>query len=243
MAILVNHYLTRVNIMINEKKQVIGYIRVSTQDQKENGVSLPDQRERIEGWCQSQGHELLKIYEENKSGSSIKNRTAFKEAIEATQKNMFFVVVKLDRFSRSLSDTVTTANKLKNKGATLVSISESFDTQSPIGKVVFAILASFAEFERDVIVKRTTDALRYKKLKGERMGTIPFGYSVDEDGKTLIQNEDEQHTILVIHTLRGQGYSMQKIANQLNKDGLLTSKGKQWKYQYINNVLKKTAAQ
>lgn len=225
------------------QKKVIGYIRVSTTDQKDNGVSLDDQRTRIEAWCISQGHKLLNIYEDHKSGSNIKNRKAFNDAIEATKKDMYFVVIKLDRFSRSLSDTVMVANKLKNRGATLVSITENFDTRSPIGKVVFAILASFAEFERDMIVKRTRDALRFKKEKGERLGSLPFGYKVDidGDGKKLILDDDEQDIISTIHDLRCGGWSMQKIADQLNADGLLTSKGKQWKYQYINNVLKKTA--
>lgn len=223
----------------NDVKKVIGYVRVSTQDQKDNGVSLEDQKQRIQAWCISQGHELIKIFEENKTGSSIRKRPVFKEAIDSTKKDMILVVTKLDRFSRSLVDTMTTAKRLTKKGATLVSISENFDTCSPIGKVVFAILASFAEFERDMIVKRTTDALRYKKEQGERMGTIPFGYKVGDDNKKLVIDEDEQHIILSIHTLRSQGYSLQKIADQLNKDGLKTSKGKEWKYQYIANVLKR----
>lgn len=226
---------------MGENKKVIGYIRVSTKDQKENGVSLDDQRIKIKAWCVSQGHDLVDIYEDYKSGSSIKNRTAFNAAIQATKKDMYFVVIKLDRFSRSLADTVNVAKRLKNRGATLVSITENFDTCSPIGKVIFAMLASFAEFERDMIVKRTQDALTYKKEKGERLGTIPFGYTVDDDGKTLIRDEGEQGIIATIHILRRDGLSMQKIANQLNTDGLLTSKGREWKYQYIYNVLKKSA--
>jgi hypothetical protein len=80
-----------------------------------------------------------------------------------------------------------------------------------------------------------------KKAKGERTGTVPCGYQLATDGKTLLESPDEQAVCARIRTLRQQGYSVQRIADELNADGLLTRKGTPWRQQYIHAVLKRAA--
>ncbi|MEP3479987.1 MAG: recombinase family protein [Fuerstiella sp.] len=184
-------------------------MRVSTVGQADDGVSLDAQRAKIEAWCLCNDIELAEVFvDAGLSGSKAHNRPGLQSALSAVKETGgVLVVYSLSRLARSTRDTIEISDQLDRIGCDLASISEKIDTTSAAGKMVFRMLAVMAEFERDQISERTRVALAHKKAQGERVGRIPFGHDLHEDGKTLLENEAEQAVIEQVKALRGQGLS------------------------------------
>jgi len=219
--------------------QAIGYIRVSTQGQADDGVSLEAQKERIEAWCMVNDYELVDVFvDAGISGKAIDNREGFQAAMSNIGNDMALVAYSMSRLSRSTKDMLVIADRLEKRGADLVSLTEKIDTTTAAGKMVFRMLAVLNEFERDQVSERTRAALAHKRQKQERIGTVPYGYQVAENGKTLVKEAQEQSILADIRQLRATGYTLREIAEQLNRDGVLTRRGSQWKHQYIHNLLR-----
>lgn len=225
-------------------KRAIGYIRVSTLDQATEGVSLDAQREKVAAWCLVNDIELGDVFvDAGLSGKRADNRPAMNDALEAvTACGGVLVVYSLSRLARSTKDTIEISERLNAAGADLVSLSEKIDTTSAAGKMVFRMLAVMAEFERDLVSERTTAALAHKKSRGERVGQIPFGFELAEDGVTLEPNAKEQEILSLIRDLREQGLSMRRIAEELTARGVPTKEGRsKWSHQTIHSILGRAA--
>ncbi len=115
------------------------------------------------------------------------------------------IVYRLSRLARSTKDTIAIGERLDRAGADLVSLSEKLDTTSAAGKMVFRMMAVLAEFERDQVSERTATAMAHKKEKGERVGTIPFGFDLSADGIALTKNPKEQAALELMSLLRESG--------------------------------------
>ena len=179
------------------------YLRCSTEGQATEGVSLEAQRSKLEAWATLNDAEIVGTFEDAGISGTRDDRPGLAAAIEAATKNKAAVVVySLSRLSRSTSHTIQLAERLERAGAELVSLTERIDTSTAAGKMVFRMLATLAEFERDQIAERTKNALRHKKANSERVGTVPFGYDLAADGITLSPNTDEIEAIAIINQLR-----------------------------------------
>ena len=167
--------------------KVIGYVRVSTEEQAREGVSLEAQKYRITAWTEALDGELLFIAEDaGISGKLIRNREGLREAIEAACiEKAALGIYSLSRLSRSTRDTLMLADKLDKAGADLVSLSERIDTTTAAGKMVLRMLAVLNEIERDQISERTSAILQHKKAKGEVYSPIPCGFR--REGNKLIE--------------------------------------------------------
>ena len=219
--------------------KAIGYIRVSTQGQVEDGVSLEAQQAKIEAWCLANDDELVNVYTDSGiSGKAMANREKLLQALDAVGQGIALVTHSMSRISRSTRDMLALADKLEKRGADLVSLTEKIDTTTAAGKMIFRMLAVLNEFERDQVSERTKAALAHKRAKGERIGTVPYGYSLHDDGVSLIENNAEQSILRDIQLLRREGYKLREITEELNNRGLLTRRGSEWRVQYIHNLLK-----
>ncbi len=219
--------------------KAIGYLRVSTQGQVNDGVSLEAQRAKINAWCEVNDYELGRVFvDEGISGKSTTNREGLRSALDAVGKGDALVVYSMSRLTRSTKDMLIMAEGLEKRGVDLVSICEKIDTTSASGRMIFRMLAVLGEFERDLVSERTRSALQYKKAQGERVGNIAYGYELSVDDKTLVENKDEQRTLTFIVELRETGYSLRAIADRLNNTGITTRKGTAWKHQYVASLLK-----
>lgn len=149
------------------------YIRVSTESQAVEGVSLEAQQARLEAWAVANDFSVINAYvDAGLSGGRSDNRPGLQGAIaDACTHRAVLVVYSLSRLARSTKDTIAIGERLSKSGADLVSLSGKIDTTSAAGKMIFRMLAVLAEFERDQISERTTMALAHKGLKGERTGT------------------------------------------------------------------------
>ena len=214
----------------------IGYIRVSTEGQATDGVSLDAQRAKIEAWAMLNDYELTAVHvDAGISGKGMANRPGLQAALADCRKGSVLVVYSLSRLARSTKDTIEISERLAKSGADLVSLSEKIDTTSAAGKMVFRMMAVLAEFERDQISERTATAMQFKKSKGELVGAVPYGYRCD-DGVNLIPDEKEQEAIALIKELNGKGLSLRNIASRLEAKGYIP-RGKVWYAKTISNIL------
>ena len=220
--------------------KAVGYTRVSTEEQAREGISLDNQRAKIKVYCELNDLDLVEIIEDaGKSGKDL-NRDGIQSllGIIRTRAVDAVVVYKLDRLSRRVKDTLTLMDLIEKKCVAFHSITERIDTKSAMGKFFLNIMASMNQWERDTISERTRDALHHKIDLGERAGQIPYGWTLDHDGKTLISNTREQDVIGVIQDLHGKGLSARAICRELEQEGH-EPVGRKWHHQTIRNILRK----
>jgi len=222
--------------------KAIGYIRVSTDEQAKDGISLDSQRTKIAAYCEFNDLSLVEVIEDaGKSGKDL-NREGIQSLLGMVKGRHIdaIVVYKLDRLSRRVKDTLTLMDLVEKKNIAFHSITERLDTKSAMGKFFINIMASMNQWERDTISERTRDALQHKIDIGERAGQVPYGWTVDADGKTLLPNSREQKAIELIQDLHRKGYSYRAICRELDKEGHIPA-GKTWHPQTVSNILRKAA--
>jgi DNA invertase Pin-like site-specific DNA recombinase len=209
-------------------QKVVGYTRVSTDEQASSGLGLRAQRNLITAECERRGWELVQVYEDGgASGKSLTNRPAISEALAAVRSHAAdaLVVAKLDRLSRSLLDFAGLMESSRREGWALVILDLGVDTTTPSGEMVANVMATFAQFERRLIGQRTKDALAVKKRSGARLGRP---VSVTPRVAKRIQRE------------RGRGLSLRQIADGLNDDGVVTGHGgARWHASTVKAVLER----
>lgn len=218
--------------------KAVGYVRVSTQGQAEDGVSLSAQEAKVRAWADLNGADEVIIFkDEGISGKRSDNRPGLQAALEAVGKGDALIVYSLSRLSRSTKDTLTLSEALQKKEADLVSLSEKIDTTSASGKMVFRLMAVLSEFERDQISDRTRFALAHKRATGEKTGgDIPFGYRVRK-GK-LYPHEDEQRAVRLIMDLAREGRSLRGICRELEAAGIARKRGsRDWHPEIVQRVI------
>lgn len=218
------------------KKRLAGYIRVSTLEQTESGLGLQAQEEQIRAWATVCGFDVGGMFcDAGESGAkSPASRFGLSRALAKVRAGELagIVVAKLDRLSRSCRDVADLVLEAEAKGFDLLSVSEKLDTSTPSGKLQVRILASFAEFERDMISQRTSDGLAQVAKQGRlRSGRAPFGWEVVADGdgvvvsvdrpvrgakQALRQNPVERQILNRMVRMRSQGLGAFRIANKLN---------------------------
>jgi len=217
----------------------VGYIRVSTNGQVENGISLQAQHAKIRAWAEANDAELLNIFNDEGLSGSTTDRPGLQQALQlVTEHKAVLVVYSLSRFSRSTRDTLQIADMLNKAGGDLVSLSERIDTTTAAGKMVFRMMAVLNEFERDQISERTRMALAHRRAQGKKLGGIvPYGYMADSEGM-LTKDVVEQGVIDRIVKRREQGWTLDRITRYLNGKDIPTKTGKQWYSQTVLNVIK-----
>jgi len=226
----------------------VAYIRVSTEMQATDGVSLEAQQSRIAAWCDSNGTTLAEgdvHVDAGLSGKRADNRPALGRALAAVcrERGSVLVVYSLSRLARSVRDTLAIAERLERAGADLVSLSERIDTTSASGKMVFRMLAVLAEFERDLIAERTRTALAYKRARGERCGQVPYGRDLAPDGRALVVNRAEVDALADILRWRAAGCTLRQIADRLTEAGVPTKNGSaRWRFTSVNKIITREKA-
>ena len=220
------------------------YTRVSTEAQAAEGVSLAAQLAKLQAWASLHDAEIVGTFSDEGISGTREDRPGLAEAMAtATKHKAALVVYSLSRLSRSTSHTIELADRLAKSQADLVSITEQLDTTTAAGRMVFRMLATLAEFERDQIAERTKSALAHKRSKGERIGTVPFGSDLANDGIKLQANAAEVEAIGLINELRAAGLSLRTIADELTRRQIPTKKGNaRWSHTAIQAILTRKAA-
>jgi DNA invertase Pin-like site-specific DNA recombinase len=216
---------------LQKKDRVIGYVRVSTTEQASNGVSLEEQRNRINGYAAAHGLEVVRIESDDGiSGKTTANRPGLQKALRVLKRRKAggLVVVKLDRLSRSLRDALDLVSRSEREGWELHSIGENLDTSTPHGRFVVHLFAALAQLEREQIGERTRNGMAELRRQGKRISRIPpFGFRF-EDG-SLVPVDGEQRILRRMRRLGDGGAGPSRVAQVLNEDGLQNPRtGRLW---------------
>src|SRR5271167_1172678 len=199
--------------------QTIGYVRVSTDRQAEQGVSLEAQEAKIRAMATVRSAELLDVIVDGGESAKSLNRPGLQRLLTLINAGevQTVIVAKLDRLTRSVKDLCGLLELFEKRKVALISVAESLDTGSAAGRLVITIMGAVSQWEREAIGERTRDALRHKRGKGERVGNIEFGYRLSADGLHLEPNPAEQAALAMIRQLRSGGLSFRAIASALNR--------------------------
>jgi len=211
--------------ILGDGMRAVGYARVSTAEQADSGASLRAQREAIEREVQRRRWELVELFTDTASGKSLNGRHGLRKALTLldTGKADVLVVAKLDRLSRSIKDFAGLMEQAARRKWALVALDLGVDTTTPSGKLVANVMASVAQWEREVIGQRTKDALAVKRKEGVRLGR-----------PTVLSDALRRS----IQRMRNQGRSFQSIADRLNEKGIPTAHGgAKWHASTVRAVL------
>jgi DNA invertase Pin-like site-specific DNA recombinase len=198
--------------MPKRSSKTIAYLRVSTEEQSVSGLGLADQRSAIDRETARQGWEAVEFISDE--GFSAKNlsRPGIAQVLDQLAKGQASVLVvsKLDRLSRSLLDFASLMDRAKREGWSLVVLDLGIDMSTPSGQLMANVMASFAEYERQLIGARTAAALQQKKAQGHRLGR-----------PTVLDKAVMRRVV----TMRQAGMSTPAIARTLNDERVPTARG------------------
>jgi len=221
----------------------IGYARVSTICQAEDGVSLAAQRGKISAYCTLHGLTLAGIEaDEGLSAKAMDHRPALQRVLDLVRAKKVdaVVVLSLSRLVRNTRDALDLAELLKAKGVALHSISEKLDTTSAMGSFFFTIMSALAELERRQIGERTAIALRHKRAAGEKTGGAePYGWRAVPGPVVRLKPVPEEQAVIKRALRRHrQGQSLRNICAWLNRNGIPAKQGGAWSPGTLGRLIK-----
>ncbi|HTP78543.1 MAG TPA: recombinase family protein [Rhizomicrobium sp.] len=206
------------------------YTRVSTDTGLEQDFnSLDAQREASEAYIKSQAHEGWKLvrtaYDDGGFSGGSLERPALKKLLEDVKAKLIDVIIvyKVDRLTRSLADFAKLVELFDAQGVSFVSVTQSFNTTTSMGRLTLNVLLSFAQFEREVTSERIRDKIAASKKKGIWVGgTVPLGYRV-LDRKLVIDGAEAPTVRMIFERYLALG-SLLALARELNAKDIRTRK-------------------
>ncbi len=220
-------------------RRAVGYIRVSTDMQATDGLSLDAQTSAIEQFCSMYGLRLEQIHRDVLSGGKS-DRPGLQAALRDLQKGVdVLIVLKFDRLSRSIKHFCELYETYFQSGEKeLVAIRESIRLDSSLGRALVSILLVFAQMEREATAERTREALRHMKECGYFHGKAPYGFMKvpRNDGsryKILVENPDEQRTMSRIKSWLDSGDRIPELVRKLNAEGVPPPRSKKWRTSFL----------
>jgi site-specific DNA recombinase len=235
--------------MGSTRARVLGYVRVSTEEQGREGVSLPMQEDKIREYCRLYELDLVRIESDPGVSAKTLDRPGLRSALDDLRRGKSrrkagghiegLVIYKLDRLTRSIGGWDKLIQELFNEktGIKLFSVQDQIDTRTATGKMILNIIMTIAQWEREVIAERTGDALQGKIRRGERCGRLRFGYDLGVDGKMLVPNGPEQEAIGRMKEWRAQGKTYRDLVALLQEYGIDTKDGGIWRPATIRQIL------
>lgn len=225
------------NEQVPGTKAAVAYLRVSTDDQR-NGIEA--QRAALESWAHSQGVTITSWHtDEDVSGATEQgDRVGLTAALSdmRTSGVRVLLIAKRDRLARDTYVAAAIERTLASMGARVLCADGTGNSVGPEGMLLRGIMDVFAAYERDLIKSRTKAALAAKAARGERVGGIPYGYTLASDGVHLEPVQAEQSVIAEARLLRAQGLSLRKVSSALAARGHMHKAGHPFHAVQINTM-------
>jgi len=224
-----------------EQKRVkaVGYIRVSTEEQVREGISLEVQEDKVKKYADLHNLRLTEIIrDEGKSGKDL-DREGIQKIITLCKDRSVdhLIVYKMDRLTRRTLDLLILVEEVfKPNKVQFHSITERVDTSTAQGKFFLTIIGAMSQMERDLISERTSEALRYKISQGENVGSPPLGFLAED--KKLSRIDGEFEVVEHIKRLKRKKLSLRQIANRLNEQEIPTKRGGSWYAGTVRYILR-----
>ncbi|MGY2052398.1 recombinase family protein [Methylobacterium sp. JK268] len=227
--------------LVEDRPRVVGYVRVSTEGQFADGFGLDVQERAIRAFALSQGYDLVEIVSDCVSGATPPgDRKGFSRILELAAERAFGILLlyKFDRLARNVLHAVTSVHAMRDQfGVVIRSVTEPIDTASPMGEMIFTVLASMAAQERQVITERTFGGRKEKATKGGFAGgAVPYGYQRDKDGGLAV-NEEQAEIVRRMFLERISGKTLAAVTDSLNVDGIPSPTGKRWSISSVAYLL------
>lgn len=219
----------------DSRRVAVGYVRVSTSMQAEDGLSLEAQRAAIAAYCGAHSLRLLRIYEDVESGAKS-DRKGLRDALACNAE--VFVVLKFDRLSRSIKHFIELYETYFSHAVELVAIREALRLDCALGRALVNILLVFAQMEREATGERTREAIGHIKRSGYFFGKVPYGYETQPAAenpryRVLVPNAAEQAVLSQIKQKIDDGAGPTKIATDLNSENVTPPQGKRWTMKLV----------
>ena len=219
----------------------LAYLRVSTDQQADSGLGLDAQRASVTAAAARLGLTLRAVYvDAGISGArAFTARPVLVQAVSALRRGDVLIVAKRDRLGRDAIEVGIIERLIVKHGARILSAAgEGTDDDDPASVMFRGIIDLFAQYERLIGRARTKAALAVKRARGERVGQLPFGFQLADDGVHLEPNPVEQDKLARIRALKATGRSCRKIAADLNAEGVTTRRGGLWRFEYVARALR-----
>lgn len=215
------------------------YCRVSTSMQAAGGSSLEQQESAGLAWAASRGLSAEVFRDEGLSGRDMSSRPGVSAAVaRAKALGCPLVVLSLSRLGRSLVDLVVCGEALAAAGADLVSLSESIDTSTAGGKMVFRMLCVLAQFERELVGERMASCWAYRRGVGL---SCPTRTGERVEGGRLVPDPPRVEALAEIRRLKALGRSNRRIARELNAAGMRAPRGGEWFESTVRAIVGRAA--
>ena len=217
------------------------YTRVSSRNQAEADYSsLETQRERLEAYCRSQeNYTIHRVYEDGGYSADSLDRPALKELLRDIRDGKLncVLVYKIDRLTRSVKDFHLLMELFDRYGVKFVSVTQSLDTQNPMGRLLRNILLDFAQFEREMTADRTRDKMYQRAQKGLwNGGNVAYGYAV-ENKRLCVNPEEAARLRFMFHRFVGDP-SLARLRDELHRRGWYTRSNKPWSKMALDHILR-----
>lgn len=208
--------------------KVIGYVRISTDEQASQGHSLAAQESNLRAYADLYDLELVAVVVDAGQSAKTLKRPGLQEALSALRDGRAegLLIPKLDRLIRSVRDLGALLDDYFSKGFSLLAVAEQVDTRSATGRLMLNLLATVSQWEREVIGERTSVALQHLKRSGRRLGQ-----------KVLETTAEGSLAAARAKELRSAGGTLRDIAGTLQREGFPTKRGGFWRAQTVALLL------
>lgn len=221
----------------NVESGIFGYIRVSTLKQE---LSFDAQREAIKKYCSLHDLDLEDIFDDKSTGGN-EDRPGYQSLLAKIDEGKVkaIIIAKIDRLSRSLRDfLILFEDRIVPNDIKFHSVRDKIDTTSAMGRFFLKIMVLFAEFEREMIQERTITVLNHKRENGEYVGSLPYGFDKNDNGKTYLPNIEELKVVKKIFDMKKEGLSYRAISKALELDKTIkTKRGGRWHANTVRMIL------
>ena len=239
--------IKKCQIVEPDKPIAVGYVRVSTTMQVQDGFSLESQEQKIYNEVAKRDLAIKSIYiDKGISGGSMNKRLGLEHLIESLSKGMWVIVNSVSRLARNTKDLLSLVELFEKNKCHLVIIDLNLDITSPSGKLILTLLASQAQFEREITSERVKGVMTHLKDLGALRTKPSFGWMMNPDkSKTAeihIRNEDEQKIIDKLRELRSfnRDMSYTRFSEYLNDENIPPPRSsKKWYHKSVKIIMER----
>lgn len=217
------------------------YTRVSSEEQAEKGLSLSAQKRSCEQLAANRGWQVVRVYEDPGHTGKNDKRPGFQNMLTGAANGEFKILLvhKLDRFSRSIENTLKNFNALNSCDVTLVSVTEDFDYSTPQGRMFFHMMAVFAQWYLENLSAETSKGKYERVQQGLHNGRLPFGYRANDGPKKpgVVVPEEAEAVRKAFELCASGNFTDRQIAAYLHEHGFQTRRGRRWSKDTVREML------
>lgn len=218
-------------------KKGIGYLRVSTIEQANDGISMEVQEDKIIKYCDLHDIQLVDMFKDAGLSGKDTNRPGFQAMMDYIEVNEvdYVVIYRISRFARNNRDLLNTVEEIKSHNTEIVFMEDNIDTSNTTSSFLMQILGAVAEMERTQTLDNSYYSMLKKSKNGGWNGGKVYGYKADEG---LFINKEEAEVVREIFDLyANKHYGLKKIAIHLNNRGIKTNRGNLWCSATLSKML------